>query len=77
MRLLVECVRLCCVETFFCCLWVTANYINCLLLFSYPLDVVRARMAAQVDVRRYRNMLHGMQSMIRDEGTRALAKGLV
>lgn len=44
---------------------------------TYPLDLLRARLASQVGDLRYRNTFHGMSVMIREEGLRSLWKGMV
>lgn len=44
--------------------------------FTYPLDVVRARMAYQVYEKRYRSVCHTLTSLVRTEGgPRALYRG--
>lgn len=47
-----------------------------LLVFTYPLDLLRARLASEVRTRRYRNVLHGMQQMYRHEGLSSLFRGM-
>ncbi|KAJ6798663.1 mitochondrial substrate carrier family protein B-like isoform X1 [Iris pallida] len=43
---------------------------------TYPLDLVRTRLAAQTNQIYYRGISHSLQSICRDEGTRGLYKGL-
>lgn len=46
--------------------------------FTYPLDVVRARLAYQVHEARYRSIWHTLTSIVREEGgARALYRGYV
>eukprot|EP01121_Diplochlamys_sp_Union-15-3_P010697 TRINITY_DN3027_c0_g1_i1.p1 TRINITY_DN3027_c0_g1~~TRINITY_DN3027_c0_g1_i1.p1 ORF type:complete len:308 (-),score=44.02 TRINITY_DN3027_c0_g1_i1:75-998(-) len=44
--------------------------------FTYPLDLMRARLASEVGPRRYKSLLHGIATMFRNEGFRAFFNGL-
>lgn len=46
------------------------------VIFTYPLDLIRARLAAQVEVDRYRNSFHGLREMYRQEGPTSWFKGM-
>ncbi|CAN6442874.1 unnamed protein product [Victoria cruziana] len=43
---------------------------------SYPLDLVRTRLAAQTNVMYYRGISHALYTICRDEGIRGLYKGM-
>ncbi|KAG8644994.1 hypothetical protein MANES_10G022000v8 [Manihot esculenta] len=43
---------------------------------TYPLDLVRTRLAAQTNVIYYRGILHALRTISREEGVRGLYKGL-
>eukprot|EP01126_Amoeba_proteus_P009755 TRINITY_DN13725_c0_g1_i1.p1 TRINITY_DN13725_c0_g1~~TRINITY_DN13725_c0_g1_i1.p1 ORF type:complete len:261 (-),score=44.38 TRINITY_DN13725_c0_g1_i1:37-819(-) len=45
-------------------------------IFTYPLDMIRARMASQVHRNVYRNSWHGLTVMKREEGYRSWFKGM-
>ncbi|XP_065183603.1 solute carrier family 25 member 16-like [Sycon ciliatum] len=46
--------------------------------FTYPLDIVRARLAFQVNENKYRGIVHTLFSMMREEGgARAVYRGFV
>lgn len=52
--------------------------VNEWIAFTYPLDLLRARLASQVGEKRmYRNTFHGMTRLIAEEGATALWKGMV
>lgn len=44
--------------------------------FTYPLDLLRARLASEVRTRRYRNVFHGFSVMYRQEGPGSLFRGM-
>lgn len=44
---------------------------------TYPLDVVRARLAYQVYEMRYRSVWHTLTTIVKEEGTRGLYRGYV
>ncbi|KAF2296153.1 hypothetical protein GH714_036400 [Hevea brasiliensis] len=43
---------------------------------TYPLDLVRTRLAAQTNIIYYRGILHALRTIIREEGVLGLYKGL-
>lgn len=43
---------------------------------SYPLDIIRARLASQVDKRLYTGVWHGLRHMYVNEGLASFAKGM-
>lgn len=43
---------------------------------TYPLDLVRTRLAAQRNEKYYKGIVHALQTISRDEGARGLYKGL-
>jgi hypothetical protein len=43
---------------------------------TYPLDLLRARLASEVRTRTYRSILHGLQVMYQKEGIRSWFKGM-
>lgn len=43
---------------------------------SYPLDIIRARLASQVENRLYTGVWHGMRQMYINEGLASFAKGM-
>lgn len=45
------------------------------VVFTYPLDLIRARLASQIGPGRYRNSFQGLASMYREEGLRSWYKG--
>lgn len=46
------------------------------LVTTYPLDLVRTRLACQIDYSKYRNTFHALSVMYREEGLRSWFKGL-
>jgi len=44
--------------------------------FTYPLDLIRARMASQVEHNVYRNVFHGLYVMYKEEGLKAWFRGM-
>jgi hypothetical protein len=46
------------------------------VVFTYPLDLLRARLASEVRTRRYRNVFHGMSVMYQTEGPGSLFRGM-
>jgi len=47
------------------------------VLFTYPLDLTRARLAYQVKVHKYQGISHTIATMVREEGWRSLYRGFV
>uniref|UniRef100_A0A6B2LC31 Uncharacterized protein n=1 Tax=Arcella intermedia TaxID=1963864 RepID=A0A6B2LC31_9EUKA len=45
------------------------------VICTYPLDLMRARMASQVDENIYRNILHGLQEQLKKEGIKGWYRG--
>jgi len=46
------------------------------VIFTYPLDLIRARLASEVQTRRYKNMFHGFFTMYKSEGILSWFRGL-
>lgn len=43
---------------------------------TYPLDLVRTRLAAQRNEKYYKGIIHALQTIVRDEGAKGLYKGM-
>jgi len=46
------------------------------VMFTYPLDLMRARLASQVHEKIYKNVFHGLQTQVKNEGIPSLFKGM-
>lgn len=46
------------------------------VMFTYPFDVIRTRLAYQTTIKLYNGITHGFYTMLRDEGIGSLFKGI-
>lgn len=47
------------------------------LLFTYPLDLIRARLAAQVNVKYYSGIWNAIQTIFKENGIAGLSRGIM